>query len=273
MKKINLEKLMRAQFDLAKLWLMLATSSSIGVLLIDIVVVIVNQWVAFFAFTAALLTVLNSVFLWRSDRLRATAETWLRKFEMDKSLGWEINAREIADLLAAAPRSVKEAARTDEEYEYFASTRNVGPKKLLENLEESTWWSKHQARRMSKYVGAFGIIALVIAFITLVISLQSALSASFSDSIAKIAISIIVFMFSGGYIKLAFDYNLFANQAHKIGEKAFQLQEDEISEVEVIKLLHDYQIDRAGSPLIPSWLWKIVGKELNELWNERLQQG
>ena len=273
MKNVNLEKMMQAQFDLAKFWLTLAISSGIVVLLIDIFVVVANQWSTFLVFGAALLAVLNSVFLWRSDRLRETAEMMLRKFEMYKSLGWEISAREIANLLAAAPSSVKEAARSGEQYKYFASTRNKDPRKLLENLEESTWWSKHQAKRMSKYVAAFGISMLTIAFITLVFALQSALSASTSDSIARIMISIIVFMLSGGYIRLAFDYNLFANQAHDIEEIAFRLrQEDKISEVEAIKLFHNYQIDRANSPLLPSWLWKIMSKELNDLWNERLSQ-
>ena len=110
-----------------------------------------------------------------------------------------------------------------------------------------------------------------LAFITLIISLQSSLSQTADEIIAKVIISVIVFMFSGGYVRLAFDYNLFANQADKTEEDAFQLcSEKNVSEIQAIKLLHDYQIDRANSPLIPSWLWKMMNKELNELWNERI---
>jgi hypothetical protein len=242
--------------------------------LIDILVAIVSQWGIFLAPLAALLTVLNSIFLWRSDRLRDTAETILRKYEMHKSLGWEISAREISDILVRAPKKVKKSARTNEVYTYFASTKNMGIEKLLENLEESAWWSKHQARRMSLYVGAFGVVTLAIAVVTLVISLRSALSISVANSIAGIATSLIVFIFSGDYIRLAFDYGLFSNQARGYEEKAFQLRRDgKISDIEAIKLFNDYQIDRAGSPLLPTWLWKSMNKELNELWEERLQKG
>lgn len=269
---INLEKLMQAQFDLAKLWLTLGISCGIGILLIDIIVILFSHLSTVMAFVAVILVVCDSIFVWRSDRLRENAETTLRKFEYLKSLGWEISSREITNLIAAAPKSVKLAARSDEAYPYFASTKSLGPEKLLENLEESTWWSKHQARRMSKYVGILAVTMMCLAFITLLISLQSALPTTTANMIARIIISVIVLVFSGGYIRLTFDYHLFSQQASKAEEKAFLLcSEKDISKVEAIKLLHDYQIDRATSPLLPTWLWNIMSKELNELWNERLE--
>lgn len=271
MENINLEKLLQAQFDLAKFWLTLAISSGIGILLIDIFVIFFSQLGSVFAFLAAILVVFDTISIWQSDRLRENAETTLRKFEFHNALGWEISPRELTNLLATAPNSVKRAARSDNTYTYFASHRDNGPKRLLENLEESAWWSKHQAKRMSKYVGAAGVTMMFSAFVTLFISLQSSPSQTTDKIIAKIIISVIVFMFSGGYVRLAFDYNLFADQAEKAEVRAFQLcSEKDFSEIQAIKLLHDYQIDRANSPLIPSWLWRMKNKELNELWNERI---
>lgn len=271
-KNINLEKLMQAQFDSAKFWLMLATVCGVGIVLIDIFVIFSNQLSKVLAMVVAILIILNAVFVWWSDKLREHAETILRKFETYNSLGWGINAREIANILAESSNTVKQAARSAEEYIYFTSEENKSPKKLLENLEESAWWSKNLARRMAKYVGTFGIAVMSLSFLSLVIALQSSLPSATSDSIAKIIISIIVFMFSGGYIRMAFDYNSFANQANKTEEAAFRLQtENEISDIDAIKLLHDYQIDRATSPLLPSWLWKVMNKELNELWVERIE--
>lgn len=262
---------MQAQFNLAKFWLMLATICGGVIVIIDIFSILSNQLNKVFAIIAAIFVVLNAVFIWQSDRLRENAETMLRKFETYNSLGWGISGREIASLLAGAPHKVKQAARSTEEYTYFASESIKNPNKLLENLEESTWWSKHLARRMAKYVGAFGIATMSLAFVSLIAALQSSLPNATSENIAKIIISIIVFMFSGGYIRMAFDYNLFANQASMIEETAFRLRtEKEVLEIEAIKLLHDYQIDRANSPLLPSWLWKTMNKELNLLWNERL---
>lgn len=271
MQHVNLEKLIQAQFDTSKFWLMLATICGIGVLVINVFVTVANLYSTMLAVVAALLSVLYVIFLWRSDRLRDNAESTLRKFEMHNSLGWEISNREIANLLALVPNFVKKAARSTEKYDYFASTKNHGAGKLLENLEESAWWTKHQARRMAQYVGIFGVAVFSLAFITLIISLQSALSQTTADNIAKVTIAVIVFMFSGGYIRLAFDYNLLASQADRVEDQSCQLRKDSnILEVEAIKLLHDYQILRANSPLLPSWLWKMMQDELNMLWEKRI---
>jgi len=271
MEKINLEKLMQSQFDAAKSSLNLATTFGIIVLLINILVTFVSAISTYLVIVVAGFTILNMIFQWRSDKLRGTAEATLRKFDLHNGLGWEISSREITNLLASAPNSVKKAARSTEEYTYFASTQDKGPVRLLENLEESAWWTWNQAKRMSKYVGVFGVVILVIAFLTLIVALQNTPSQTSADNIAKITIVVIVFIFSGGYIRLAFDYNLLFHSAKEIENQAHRLrQEPNISEIEAIKLLHDYQIIRANGPLFPSWLWRMVRTELNELWQTRL---
>lgn len=268
---INLEKLMQAQFDAAKAWQSRGTLCGAMILLINIVATATNQLSATLAIVAALLTVLNAVANWRSDRLRGTAEETLRKFEMYKALGWQISSREIADLLAGAPRTIKEAASAKEQFDYFSSTSDMGPTKLLENLEESAWWSKHQARRMAGYAWLVGSIVFLIVLGSLVVTLQSNPSQSTGEITAQAAILVILFIISGGYIRAAVDYELFARQAEKAETLAHQLRKSgQMTEVEAIKLLHDYQIDRATSPLLPSWLWRIVQKELNALWEARV---
>ena len=268
---INLEKFMQAQFNAAKAWQSGATLCGAIILLINIVVTVTNQLSAILAIVAALLTLLNALALGRSDRLRGAAEETLRKFEMYKALGWRISSREIADLLAAAPKAIKEAASSKEQFEYFSSMSDAGPIKLLENLEESAWWSKHQAKRMAMYTGATGVIVLLIVLGSLVATLQITTLQSTAEITAKAAILVILFMISGGYVRLAFDYELFARQAEKAETQAHQLRKSgQMTEVEAIKLLHDYQIDRATSPLLPSWLWQMVQNELNALWNARM---
>ena len=110
MENINFEDLMQAQFNLAKFWWSLATLCGVLVLIIDVVVAFTGQISILLAIVTAGLLVLNVLCLWRSDRLREIAETMLRKYEMHKSLGWGISAREIANMLALAPSSVKGGA-------------------------------------------------------------------------------------------------------------------------------------------------------------------
>lgn len=270
LQNINLPKLRQALFDAAKGWQLTATVCDVIILLINIVVMITSQLSEFLAVAAILLTVLNVFFLWRSDKLREEAEATLRRLEFYNGLGWAISRREVSNLLASSPKAVKQAAYSSEICEYWTSTSVESPLKLLENLEESAWWSKHLARRMAQYAVGAGLVTFLVVLITLLLVLQSPAAQPASDMIAKVIILVVLFVISSGYVRLAFDYDQFARAAEKAETQAVQLQENPgLAEIEAIKLLHDYQIDRAVSPLLPSWLWRLVEKDLNELWKQR----
>ncbi|KPV54312.1 hypothetical protein SE17_04550 [Kouleothrix aurantiaca] len=273
---INLQKFMSAQFNAAKWYLNLASWCSITVLAMDLFVLFTEQFQKTIALAAAVLVIASVLCLWRSQRLKDTAEVLLRRFELYKGLSWPVSPREISDLVATAPQSVKTAARSgDGSDTYFTSTRQETPKRLLENLTESAWWTKHQARRVSNILFGFSILVGILAVVTLIVSLQNAstLSQDFAENIAKAVIAIIVFLFTAGYIRLAFDYLLLAQEATKAEERACQLLEKpNVTEVEAIQCAHDYQLARAAAPLLPTWLWKLMQNELNQLWKERTEQ-
>jgi hypothetical protein len=269
--RVNLEKFMQAHFDAAKFWFMLATICALLVLGLDIFVTLTNRFAAALALVAALLTILSGILQWRSAILRGVAESVLRKFELHRGLGWEISSREIKDLLAVASKPIREAAYSDTAETYFTSSNPKPVEKLLENLQESAWFTKIQAKRMTIYSGIFSVFILALAFITLVVALQSALSQTSANNVAKITIAIIVFVFSGGYVRLAFDYNQLAQEAGRAEEKACDMQKKSyISEVEAVKLLHDYQIARASAPLLPNWLWRFFGEKWTALWEQHI---
>ncbi|NTW01906.1 MAG: hypothetical protein HGA19_11555 [Oscillochloris sp.] len=58
--------------------------------------------------------------------------------------------------------------------------------------------------------------------------------------------------------------------ARKLGELVSRRQrvqkETQLPDVQAIKLLHEYQIARAGAPMLPDWLWSLMQRELNDLW-------
>ena len=122
---------------------------------------------------------------------------------------------------------------------------------------------------MAQYVSWLSILVLAIAFIAMATALQNAVNQGIATNLAKTAIAIIVFMFSGGYIRLAFSYSKLAQQAAQIENYANRMtKEPEISEVQAIKLLHDYQITRSAAPMLPTWLWRSMENELNHLWQQ-----
>ena len=271
--KVNMEALMKAQFKYSKLWWSLSTTFRLFIVIINAIALFASSYANVFALIAIILTTAQPLAQWYSDRLKSTANSVLRKIELSKGLGWEISRREISDLLASTPNYVKRQVENTAnlEEDYFSAQGPSSPQKLLQNLEESAWWTKHQARPMAWYTAILSCFVVGLAIIILVISLQSALNQTTANAIAKVTISVIAFVFSGGYIRLADDYNRLADAAEKAEGKAHALRDkSNLSEGEAIKAAHDYYIARAGAPLLPEWLWKLKEKELNSLWRQRI---
>jgi len=266
---INIEKLMQAQFDAAKFWQLASTFCNFIVMVLSILVIFTDKWHTFLLISTLLVTLLGILFLWHSIGLRAVAEDILRKLEMYNGFGWEITSKEILDLRASSSKSVKKAAYSSDSYKYFASTETVGAERALQNLEESAWWTKHQSRKMAFYSSGAGAFLLLLVIIGLVSITQNPLPKDKMQKIGEVAVVIILFIGATGYMRRALEYRTFSLQAAEADSTANDiLGTDTVSEIDAIKLLHDYQVNRAISPLLPSWLWALEKKNLNKLWAE-----
>ena len=101
----------------------------------------------------------------------------------------------------------------------------------------------------------------------LISAIFSEQNSAMTSNIARVTISVIAFIFLEGYIRLAYEYYEFANSVSRFENRAHDIVTTQTpSEVEAIKLLHDYQMSRAMAPILPGWLWKQMEDELNKLW-------
>jgi hypothetical protein len=263
----NWEFLLSTLVDQSKRWWGIAVACQVLVIAISFLVVLTSIPAQLATLVAGGLTITYTLCQWRSDRLKRVSDSVKRKFEMHNGLGWPITSKELSDLLAAVSKDVREKAKQPLSQNYFSSKEPQSPRRLLQNLEESAWWTKHLAGSMARITATICAVVFAMAAIAMIIALQSAPTQTTAESVAKITITVIVFIFSGGYFRLAFEYYRFSGESEKIEERAHAFSEQQdIVEVEAIKLLHDYQITRAGSPVIPTWLWRIRQKGLNESW-------
>jgi hypothetical protein len=123
---------------------------------------------------------------------------------------------------------------------------------------------------MMKITATICASAFVLATITLIVGLQTVVNQPLAIVVARIAVSIIVFVFSGGYFRMAFEYFRLSKEAEKIEDQVVKLLVDEdATEVTALKALHEYQIIRAGSPQIPTWIWSLRQVRLNRAWKLR----
>lgn len=269
MENVNLRSLVEAQFAVAKRWWGSAAICRLAVVIVGVISALVNAYAAWFGLAVALLIVAYVLMQWHSDHLRNTAESILRKLEMYDGLGWPITPKEISDLLLTVPRSVKAQARTPESENYFDSMAAKSSRRVLENLDQSTWMTRHQGRFMFQSVLGLSTAIFAAAFVSLFSLTQNAANQAVTGVVAQIAIAVVVLMFSGGYVRLAFSYSRLASQAERIEEQVEHLlKESDIGAIGVVKLLHEYQIARALAPMLPSWLWHRRQNQLNELWEQ-----
>lgn len=266
----NLEILSGALADRSKLFLGFAIICQLAILSSSILVLVLTPYTEWIGLVAAILAIVYVLLQWRSDTLRRMADSVKRKNEVFDGMGWPPSGKEFSDLKVTIPDNIRRDFWKPVRSNYYDSDTAPSPLRVIENLEESSWWSKHLSQSMMGYSGAFCTVVVMLAIITLLITLQNASGQTYEQNIARAMTSVIVFLFSAGYLRLTFEYFRFGREAQRIEDQAIYLKKQaDLSSVDALKLLHDYQIIRAGAPLIPTWLWKMKNSKLNDAWDER----
>jgi len=219
-------------------------------------------------FVVAIISILAELLQWRSDHVKKIAESLLRKLEYQDGMGWHISKIEISDLLARSPIYIRNSITyRNPTYKYYESTEEIGIKRLLENLVESSWWSKHLSETAGHF---FTLITTLIIFgsvTVLIISIESIQNFSVLTNISRIITSTLLLLFSLRLIRQSSDFYSFSRLAAISENKATELlQSENFDKDRSIKVLIDYQFARGGSPIIPTWIWKMRRSVLNELW-------
>lgn len=272
--KINLHLMMKVQGDSAKFWWNSSILLQLGVILLSAYTTLTNNLTTETAlFLIPLLSVCSPLAKWRSDYLKGEYQSLLRKFELYDGLGWVITPRERSEWLLKLSKKQQQEVTASERMpsHYFASKKPSSPVRLLENIEESSWWSKHLGRFTSIIFGVFTVVVLFTSFAVLLLSVQGAVGQASLINISKVIVSVISALFSVGFIRLTFEYAAFSYTSAKFEDIACQILDaaNPIIQEEATKLLHEYQITRAGAPMLPNWAWKFNEKRLNPIWMEQ----
>jgi hypothetical protein len=203
---------------------------------------------------------------WRSDAFKSSAQAILRKLDFGDSFGWVISREEMSDLIVNCPARLRRRIPPQVDDDYFASSESAGPKRALDNLQESSWWSKHLARRMGHITLSTTLGLVVISVVVLLISINSVQSFDTLTSIGRVVTSALMLILSLGLLRLTVGYYGFAKRAEQAERDAIRLLNGDDDSLEAVKAWHEYQVSRASAPLIPTSLWKYMNADLNEAW-------
>ena len=218
-------------------------------------------------FVVAAFTVISELAGYRMERVRSVAQGLRRKLESLNSFGWEISNREMSDLIARCSSSVKKRVKREvTEEPYFASKEEPGPKRAVENVMESAWWSKHLSESMFWTCTVIIGCAVAGSLVALVVSILAVVDHNTMSSVARTVTSVLLLGLSCGLIRLAVGYYGFGQKAGQIEVQAEAILTKKVAQIDAVKLLHEYQLARSSAQIIPEWVWRWRRDELNTLW-------
>ena len=258
----------------AKQWYLGYFFGQIAVLAFAIIAILLNlnpNLSAVFAFIALLAI---ECLRWRSDYWKAEGDAAKRRLEVTDGLGLPVDVAQVADWMAGQSRGFLDDVTSDEtKGSVFDSETAPGPRRLVENTQESAWWSKHLSRLMAVYLGftiaavLFGVFCALTASIAGLNASSVPQSGALVQNVGGIVCSVLMFVFSVNLVRLLVEFcNFFSGTKSILVRCETNLKLQEIEERFALQLLHDYQIERSLAPLLPTFIWKIHGDHLREQW-------
>ena len=270
--KYNLNDLKYAEFARAKFWWMLSNSSILGITVLGFIANVSTENAPIAATISAILIGFSFVTQWFSDNARDRADWILRQFDMQNGLGWAIDTKELCNLLTQMPSAIRDKIESPEIQKYFNSKKAVSPHRLVDNTMQSAFYSKNQSYFISNVIILVSAAIGLLSIFTIIVALQTVNNPD-GQLLSYFLLTAFQAIIGTGYMRLAISYRQFGNASAKIEDRAAVLLKDtHLTQDEAIKLVHDYQIARACSPLLPEWVWKLKGEEYNGLW-EKFRNG
>jgi hypothetical protein len=207
----------------------------------------------------------------RASFLKGEAESNKRVHEYHDSFGGEVPKSLLTDLEASTSETIpaQKIAELDKGLE-FASTSAPGERRALENVQESAWWSKIGARCTRNILLAIFIVVAVGSIALLVaVTLHSDHAAIQTQAATgKIVAATLLCIFSLNLLPGIWGFHRFATKAQEVdADCERKLSKAEITPLEAFRLMTEYQMSRASSPLIPTFIWNFKKVKLNRAWD------
>ncbi|OJV10105.1 MAG: hypothetical protein BGO12_13675 [Verrucomicrobia bacterium 61-8] len=256
-------------YDRAKRWSTVLLSIQGFIFVGGITAIFVPQVTLSYPWIAFPLTILNTLVSAKASKLKGIADETKRKHEYFEGFGIVPSKCWLADFRVTnrgqLPDQLELLLRKGIVY---SSKRLPGPERMLENLIESSWFSRHLASWCAHGLATFIVVSVIGAIALLLFLLTTLQSASGGEIAAKAIAATLLFLISLGVTRNYSSYSSFSRKSEKVDDAATELLESgkSIDRFDAYRLLADYQLARAGAPLIPTWVWRINRNHLNANW-------
>jgi hypothetical protein len=271
-REITLRDVSTGYFDEAKTWWIVGLVCKLASPVLGAALVVWNLLPPATPLIVLALASVAELCIWRSDILKGSGESWLRKLDLYDSFDWKIPAEEeagaIGDLSRRQHRSFRAKALARD---YFASTEPPGSRRALENAKESAWWTRRLAKQMGYLCLGATAIALIGTVAALLITMQTVQNLALLPSIGRFAIAVLLAILSVGVLRLTVSYYGFATKAEATENQAkSRLDAGILDDVTAIRIWQEYHLARAAAPMLPTGLWQRHRPNWNAIWKRFL---
>ena len=271
--EINLRAMNTAQFRTAKRLWSVALALKLGIFGLGIWAAVRSS--IYVPQLALLLAIASEGVQLASDTAKAKGEALLRLLDLCLSFGRPISRADKRDIVAAAPKALRERANVAELTDfYFDSSENPGPRRAIENLLESAWYTKHQMERMAWVYGVATSGILLIATGALLITAREVAAAATREEVVRMVTSLLLVLVSLSMLKNVWAHIRMYNRCARTEAACSHLLKALVTESDAQQQWAEYHVARAGAPLVPQWVWLSMRTQLAESWAlTRPQQG
>lgn len=206
------------------------------------------------------------------DRYSGRANEILHRLDLQEGLGRPMEPIIIADLIDDTPPFVQRWAMRGEDDPYFGSTQPISPQRLVENVRESSWWSKRLAGDMASAASVLGAALAVVGILTLLAAVGGLMSEDAARNSAPWLSGGILLLISQSPLQARRRYVELRDGAARIQERAHGLlQSGPVNETNALEIASDYHLVRQCAPVIPTAWYNRRRDTLNNLWRTTVQ--
>ncbi len=263
----NYRQVNKKQFSKAKRFFGLALTVKILIFVIGIYGLSNPSLQNYLPLMILLLSLTSETFSIISDKYKSQGEKLLRALDLRLSFGSTIPKTVELELNEQIAKKRRKEF-TAEEDTYFLSTSIEGPKKALENLRESSWYSKKQSTIMLIFYSLLTISLIIVSLTSVIIASKEILNHQIRNQTTNTATSFLMLLISLRMITGGYSYFRMRATCEKFFNTTESLLKHEIDEEETKTLWNEYHLYRASFPLLPEWLWRIKGDSWERAWNK-----
>lgn len=263
---ISLRDVNRSQFSAARRYWSAALGMKLLIFVLGAWAIFVSAPVPWLPQLLLALALGSALLQLRSDGVKSRAEALLRTLDVCTSFGREISTADKRDIIAGVSKRLRRQLEAAEGEPYFDSDQAPGPEKAVRNLIESAWYTKRQAQAMAAIYGGMIAVLLAVSLTALVIATRDVGQPQARERIVRLVTAWLLLLVSLEMLKNVWAYWNMYQRCQSTETACEHLAGGDVSEADALRRWYEYQVARASSPLLPSWLWRVMQPTLNDAW-------